>query len=96
MSYRKDQEAARKRAAEPISVDEFARRHWFKAPDGAGFTAKRTSSDHYEMFYWNGPGTGWTKVPPYNWKEDPDCTDKFRVLPDGTLDLHPSQWSVIA
>jgi len=30
------------------------------------------------------------------WHADAAPTEKFRVLPDGTIDLHPSQWSVIA
>lgn len=30
------------------------------------------------------------------WHADAAPTEKFRVLPCGTLDLHPSQWSVIS
>ena len=30
------------------------------------------------------------------WHAEANPTEKFRVLPDGTIDLHPSQWSVIS
>ena len=114
MSFRKEQEAARARAAEPINLG-MGRVSYASASDafgadtvhrmfeehrarqsGATATGETLYEDMRRFWQWNGPGHGWSTTPPYNWKEDPDCTDPFRVLPDGTIDLHPSQWSVIA
>lgn len=140
MSFRKEQEAARARAAEPINLGRG--KIWFNVESTPGVSpdlsraaedlgrrvgedivhrmfaehqaqqAKGTFADesvvyrYYESaekaadytFSWWEDGQAHPRdyYSTRQWKAEPNPAEKFRVLPDGTIDLHPSQWSVIA